>query len=402
MASVLDAAVQMPLVERCYARIGLMGNPSDGFGGKTVSFLINNFFASCTIQGSTDNNIHLIPHPVYDPTSFSSLADLNAHTLANGYYGGMRLLQATCRVFFDFLVRNSLSDRSKTYGGFTMSYDTNIPRCVGLSGSSAIIVAAFRCLLRFHGNLTLDELGISKDIFPSIILSIEKSELKISAGLQDRVIQTYGGLVHMDFTITSQIARAPSNIAMKTLTQLNKPGGIYTPLDPGMLPDMYLAYNVNVGKGGDSGTVHNTVQERWAQQDPDLVRNMLELGSYADRSVLALKARDYSTLGALMDMNFAMRRRIYGDEVVGAKNIAVIELAKSFGMSAKFTGSGGGILCMRVTAEYSLETPLSHVHSATCIPGTFFDDIQEEIVRSAFRPLGFEFVRITIPTTLSP
>jgi galactokinase/mevalonate kinase-like predicted kinase len=35
-----------------------------------------------------------------------------------------------------------------------------------------------------------------------VILNIEKEELGISAGLQDRVIQTYGGLVHMDFTRT--------------------------------------------------------------------------------------------------------------------------------------------------------------------------------------------------------
>jgi galactokinase/mevalonate kinase-like predicted kinase len=36
--------------------------------------------------------------------------------------------------------------------------------------------------------------------FPEVILSIEKHELGISAGLQDRVIQTYGGVVHMDFS----------------------------------------------------------------------------------------------------------------------------------------------------------------------------------------------------------
>ena len=36
--------------------------------------------------------------------------------------------------------------------------------------------------------------------YPEVILSIERDEIGISAGLQDRVIQTYGGLVHMDFT----------------------------------------------------------------------------------------------------------------------------------------------------------------------------------------------------------
>lgn len=33
---------------------------------------------------------------------------------------------------------------------FTLSYDTNIPREVGLSGSSSIIIATLRALLQFY------------------------------------------------------------------------------------------------------------------------------------------------------------------------------------------------------------------------------------------------------------
>jgi len=70
----------------------------------------------------------------------------------------MRLLQATCKVFTAYCSNQRLQDvyRSK---GF-MSYSTTIPRMVGLSGSSAIIVAAFRCLLKFF-ELTLKDLGIT-------------------------------------------------------------------------------------------------------------------------------------------------------------------------------------------------------------------------------------------------
>lgn len=63
--------------------------------------------------------------------------------------------------------------------------------------------------------------------FPQVILDIEAVELGISAGLQDRVIQTYEGLVFMDFTGQK---------------------GIYERIDPNLLPPMYLAYNVNAGK----------------------------------------------------------------------------------------------------------------------------------------------------------
>ena len=67
--------------------------------------------------------------------------------------------------------------------------------------------------------------------FPQVILDIEKVELGMSAGLQDRVIQTYGGLVHMDFS--SVVPHTPP---------------VYTELDPSLLPSMYLAYNMYAGK----------------------------------------------------------------------------------------------------------------------------------------------------------
>jgi len=40
------------VVERCPARIGLMGNPSDGFNGKTLSILVANFAATVTLTPS--------------------------------------------------------------------------------------------------------------------------------------------------------------------------------------------------------------------------------------------------------------------------------------------------------------------------------------------------------------
>ncbi len=37
------------ITESCLARVGLMGNPSDGFHGKTISFLIDNFQAKVSL-----------------------------------------------------------------------------------------------------------------------------------------------------------------------------------------------------------------------------------------------------------------------------------------------------------------------------------------------------------------
>ena len=56
-----------------------------------------------------------------------------------------------------------------------------------------MIVATLRCLMDFYG------VNIERDIQPSLALAVETEELGIAAGLQDRVIQVYEGLVYMDF-----------------------------------------------------------------------------------------------------------------------------------------------------------------------------------------------------------
>ena len=65
---------------------------------------------------------------------------------------------------------------------FVLKYDTNIPRQVGLAGSSAIITATLQCLLSFFG---LGEETMAKPLQPAFVLSVEMEELGIQAGLQD-------------------------------------------------------------------------------------------------------------------------------------------------------------------------------------------------------------------------
>ena len=68
--------------------------------------------------------------------------------------------------------------------------------------------------------------------FPQLILDIESEELGIAAGLQDRVIQTYGGMVFMDFSIS------PEDSSKSRYTRIN----------PALLPELYLVYNKDVGE----------------------------------------------------------------------------------------------------------------------------------------------------------
>ena len=56
--------------------------------------------------------------------------------------------QAICKVLAEHCASTDIPIHD---GNFKMSYETNIPRQSGLSGSSAIVCAALSCLLDFYG-----------------------------------------------------------------------------------------------------------------------------------------------------------------------------------------------------------------------------------------------------------
>lgn len=59
---------------RAYARVGLLGNPSDVYYGRTISFTLGNFWASVRLQPSDELVIQ--PHPTHDLIQFRSLDHL--------------------------------------------------------------------------------------------------------------------------------------------------------------------------------------------------------------------------------------------------------------------------------------------------------------------------------------
>jgi hypothetical protein len=111
---------------RAYARVGLVGNPSDGFGGKKIAVSVENYSATVTIRESA--HICFEPNPHCDSLSgFASLALLHDKLARDGYQGGIILLQATCKRFHEYCTEHKVT---LPHRNFTLSYDTNIPRQV--------------------------------------------------------------------------------------------------------------------------------------------------------------------------------------------------------------------------------------------------------------------------------
>lgn len=297
-----------------YARAGLMGNPSDGFGGRTLSFTFKEFVSNVVLYEW--DRIEIL-WSQQDKGSFATVDELVEDVKLNGYYGGVRLVKGTIKRFVEYCRKKGLPLHDQP---FSVRYETNVPRGVGLSGSSAIVVATLRCLLEFY------KVEIDPRVQASIARSVENDELGIACGLQDRVAQVYGGLTAMEFGKAS-LQEIDGYIC-----------GTYRSVDTSLLPPLYIAWDEQAAK--DSGTVHAPLRQR-VQENPKLQDTLNEIADLVPKSIAALESRNYPQFHQCVNRNFDLRTTLYQ---IADRNREMIEAAREVGASSKFAGSGGAIV----------------------------------------------------------
>jgi len=304
----------MAVETRAFARAGFLGNPSDGYFGKVIAIPIKNFSAGVSLQESSE--IQIKPNE-QDWNTFRNIHELPEKIDLYGYYGGVRLIKAAIKKFYEFCKSRNIQLADKN---FTIQYDSTIPRQLGLGGSSAIITAAVRALMEFY------DVAIPTETLPSIILDAELEELGINAGLMDRVVQVYEGCVYMD-------------LEEKLIKE--KGHGIYERLDPHLFPDLYIAYKPVLGK--ESGRVLDDIRVRYEKGDRFVIDTLSHIAEKADLGKKALLQGNTDKLHDLMNENFDLRSKIMK---ISSGNLEMIQTARQCGASAKFAGSGGSIIGM--------------------------------------------------------
>lgn len=328
---------------KSFARAGLLGNPSDGYFGKTLSFAFANFGVELRLTESS--KMRFVPGEVDDAT-FDSPEQLVHDLRIYGYYGGIRMLKAVAKLFFEYCLSRGIEFPRRN---FTAEYKINVPRLVGLSGSSAICSAMLKALMKFYG------VDVPIEYAPTLCLEAERDELGINCGYQDRVIQMYNGLVFMDFD-------------RKYLEQHEY--GRYERLDVNLLPRLYVAFDPK--RAEESGKAHRKVKRLFDAKRPDILSAMAEFADIAQRGRDALVGGHPEKLSALIDANFDLRDRIFD---VSEENRRMITVARNAGASAKFAGSGGAIV------------------------GTFEDDDQFARLSAALGEIGCRTLKPLIATT---
>jgi glucuronokinase len=301
----------MIITAHAHARAGLIGNPSDGYFGKTISFIIRNFRATVRLWESPHFEIY--PGPG-DLARFESVNEFLRDQRLHGYYGGMRLIKAAIKRFHEYCNDNEMELPQRS---FTIEYESDIPRLVGLAGSSAIIVATLRALMKFY------DVPLPRHLLPGMTLAVEKEELGIAAGLQDRVIQNYEGIVFMDFARDLLESRGY---------------GEYEELHPTQLPPLYVAYDPSRAEVSD--IPHRNLRDLYNRGDATVVGAMQKFRDLTDRGRAALMKGDWDALHDVTNANYDLRRTIMN---IAPENHRMVEVARSTGASAKFAGSGGAI-----------------------------------------------------------
>lgn len=288
----------------------MLGNPSDAYEGKAIAISVRNFSAWVELESA--DRFELIPGEA-DTEVFDDVAAAVAALQQHGNYGGLRLLRgAIARFAAAHPLERWRADGARLR--FRMRYGTDIPRQVGLSGSSAIVIAALRALADWFA------VEITPAVLAELALAAEVEELGIAAGPMDRVIQAYDGAMSMDL--------APPRSAAS-----------YRRLDPARLPPLFVAWDPEPGI--DSGKLHSDVRTRWLAGDPPVRRAMQTLRTLVDRGTVCLENGDLAGFARLVDENFDIRASIFP---IRDRDRELIALGRAAGAATKFAGSGGAVV----------------------------------------------------------
>ena len=279
-------------------RAGIIGNPTDMYGGTVLS---------CSVDMRARVTVTPAPELVLETNEqecrIATRDDLRPRgdhfDVARAILDYMRLPPLACHV----------------------RYESEIPLRSGLAGSTALVVALLQALLVWQGE------------HPNLYRLAEKARyielnyLKVVCGYQDAYMCTFGGLNYMDFR-GKQFYRDAEAELFATIEPL---AGHITQLP------FVLAFT---GVQHASSAVHKPIRERWLEGEAAVVESYRRITELARIGKKAIIMADWPLLGHLMNENHSIQRALGGS---GESNERLIVAALEAGaLGAKLAGAGDG------------------------------------------------------------
>ena len=299
-----------------HPRVGLLGNPGDLYGQRGSGFTFDAFRAT----------VELHPAPALD----LGAGDPATAPMAELFEAGWEVFRRWAQVVGEPDGPTTTTDEppprdaptldatdgrpARAVRPFAVRATTDIPRQVGLSGSSALIVALLRALTRWCA------LRLPPHRLAQLAWRAEQDVLGIRAGPQDRLVQAHGGLVTMDWAEPWQ----PWSTRRRA---------------PALLPELLLAHDREVG--ASSGAVHSDVYERWLAGDRAVEDKVVGFGPLADFGFAALERGETDAFASFVEANVLLRQELF---TLGEADLARLATAGRHDAGAKLAGSGGAVL----------------------------------------------------------
>lgn len=300
------------IVSTAPGRCGVIGNPTDMYGGSVVSCSTVER-ARCEI---TDADALIVEADNGERQEIREASDLEPC--------GDRLDLAKA-------VLKGLQVRPGGAHRFHLLTSSEIPMQAGLAGSTALVAAVFGAVAHRLGQT------LTKHATAEAIRRIEYDIMRVVCGFQDQYMAVYGGLNYLDFRDKGSHL-APDAQPWATV----EPLAAEVPLP---LP-IVLAHT---GVKHHSGSVHKSVRERWLEGDPEVRAGYERIQQLARWGKRALIDGDWESLAEAMNENQSIQRHFGAS---GEVNDRLIEVAlKNGAMAAKLAGAGQGGTILALTFE---------------------------------------------------
>jgi galactokinase/mevalonate kinase-like predicted kinase len=285
-------------------RAGIIGNPTDMYGGAVLSCSVG-MRARVTVTPASE----LVLETAGQECRIASRDDLRPRgdrfDLPRAILDYMRLPPLACHV----------------------RYESEIPLRSGMSGSTALVVALLQALLAWQGQ------------YPHMYQLAERARhielnyLRVVCGYQDAYMCTFGGLNYMDFR-GKQFYREAEAELFATIEPLS-----------GYCPELPFVLGFT-GVQHASGQVHKPLRERWLEGESAVVEGYERITEIARTGKKALLMADWPLMGRLMNENHAIQRDLGGSGESNERLIAAALEAGALGAKLAGAGHGGTIIAL--------------------------------------------------------
>ena len=289
-------------------RAGVLGNPTDGYGGSVIACSIRERAHVAVEQHSGPLTVCTASRCVQFRTRDDLELAGDEFDIARGVVRYHEALDLNVRV----------------------SFSTSVPRQAGLAGSTALLASLLSALLAYRG------VTYTPYYLAEVNRIIEYEVLGIQCGYNDAYMTTFGGLNYMDFR-GKEYYRPLEREDYATIERL-------TPF-VGPLPFIVA----HTGLEHHSGAFHRPLRERWLEGETAVVEGYQRIAELARWGKRALLERDWFTFGRLMNENWEIQESLAPSGDVNAKMVRVA--LRNGAIGAKLAGAGGGGTIIALTLE---------------------------------------------------